>query len=215
MGRPPTVGGADLFSLASGLNASSLLPPPGAFLPPSGLLPFAPHPTDLTIEALRPDLALKNGLNPYDFGSLGRSFQSDASSVDALSVRLSPTSSGRSLSPSPISKKEEIKTNCSEVNSTDELHSNGEDSDDETIEVVKSAFHPARPASLELRELKRRQMEGEMQHPDSTVQDRPKHGRNELKAPVVRPTRVGSASPTSTKLTSATVSAQKSVWRPY
>ncbi|XP_077294093.1 segmentation protein runt isoform X2 [Arctopsyche grandis] len=220
-GSSPAIPGSDFFSLASsGLNPAALLPPPGTFLPSSGLLPFAPHPAELALKSLHPELTLKNGISPYDtFTNLGRSLQSSVSSADALSVRLSPTSSRQSVSPPATMTKspehhKSPKTNSSEVNSTNELNSS-DDSDEETIEVVKSAFHPARPASLELREVKRRKIEvGEIQHPDSTVQDKPKIGRNELKSPVMR-SRGGSASPTSTKLTSATVSTHKTVWRPY
>lgn len=201
-GSSPAVPGADFFSLAStGINPSALLPPPGAFLPPSGLLPFAPHPTDLTMKSLH-----QSGLNPYDtFTNLSRSFQSNTSSADALSVRLSPTSSRQSVTPPAPSKSPD-----KEINSTNDANSS-DDSEDETIEVVKSAFHPARTASLELleRDAKRRKIEPrEIQHPDSTVQDKPKLKNSAGKI------RGGSASPTSTKI-SASVSTHKTVWRPY
>lgn len=208
-GSSPAVPGSDFFSLASSGINSGLLPPPGAFLPAGGLLPFAPHPAELALKSLHSDLTLKNGINPYDaFTNLGRSLQSNVSSADALSVRLSPTSSRQSNSPpkSPEHRRSS-KTNSSEVNSTNDMT---DDSEEEPIEVVKSAFHPARPASLDLREAKRRKIDvGEIQHPDSTVQDKPK---SEPKSPV---TRGGSTSPTSTKISNATVSTQKTVWRPY
>lgn len=83
-----------------------------------------------------------------------------------------------------------------------------DESDEEPIEVVKSAFTPTRPANVELQEMKR------VQAADSTVADRPRV-RNELKAPSQRTTRVLSSSPTSTKISNGTIPTHKSVWRPY
>ncbi|CAK1555700.1 unnamed protein product [Leptosia nina] len=202
---PPT----DLFPFPPAMGnipPAGLIPPPGAFLPPNGLLPFAPHPADLTMKSLPPELTLKNGVNPYD---ALRHLQSSVSSMDNSSARLSPTSSRQSGSPrslinaSPRSKAD----SKSEVNSTHDATISDE-SDEEPIEVVKSAFHPTRPANVELQQMK------QVQAADSTVCDKPR-GRNELKAPSQRTTRVVSTSPTSTKLTNGTLSTHKSVWRPY
>ncbi|KAJ2945712.1 hypothetical protein O0L34_g554 [Tuta absoluta] len=206
MGLP----GADLLPFPpamTNLPPGGLLPPPGAFLPPNGLLPFAPHPAELALKSLPPEISMKNGMNPYD---ALRHLQSNMSSMDTSSACLSPTSSRQSGSPrsminaSPDRSKADSK---SEVNSTHDATISDE-SDEEPIEVVKSAFHPTRPANVELQEMKR------VQAADSTVSDRPKF-RNELKAPSQRTTRVLSNSPTSTKITNGTISTHKSVWRPY
>ncbi|CAK1587077.1 unnamed protein product [Parnassius mnemosyne] len=206
---PVTLPGSELFPFPpamTNLPPGGLLPPPGAFLPPNGLLPFAPHPAELALKSLPPELTLKNGVNPYD---ALRNLQSNVSSMDTSSVRLSPTSSRQSGSPrsivnaSPRSKAD----SKSEVNSTHDAIISDE-SDEEPIEVVKSAFHPTRPANLELQEIK------QVQAADSTVSDRPRL-RNELKAPSTRVTRVISSSPTPTKITNGTIPTHKSVWRPY
>lgn len=205
MGLP----GSELFPFPpsiSNLPPGGLIPPPGAFLPPNGLLPFAPHPAELAIKTLPPELSMKNGVNPYE---ALRHLQS-VSSMDTSSARLSPTSSRQSVSPrslvnaSPDRSKADTK---SEANSMHDATISDE-SDEEPIEVVKSAFHPTRPANVELQEMKR------VQAADSTVADRPRH-RNELKAPSQRTTRVLSTSPTSTKISNGTMVTHKSVWRPY
>lgn len=186
------------------LPPGGLIPPPGAFLPPNGMLPFSPHPADLALKNLPQDI--KNGVSPYD---ALRHFQSNVLSIDTSSARLSPTSSRQSGSPrsvintSPRSKAD----SKSEINSTHEATISDE-SDEEQIEVVKSAFHPTRPANVELQEMK------QVQAADSTVSDRPRV-RNELKAPLHRTTRVLSTSPTSTKISNGAISTHKSVWRPY
>lgn len=208
----PPVGlpGSELFPFPpaiTNLPPSGLIPPPGTFLPPNGLLPFPPHPAELALKSLPPELSLKNGVSPYD---ALRHLQSNVSSMDTSSARLSPTSSRQSGSPrsiinaSPERSKADSK---SEANSTHEA-TNSDESDEEPIEVVKSAFHPTRPANVELQEMKR------VQAADSTVADRPRH-RNELKALSQRTTRVLSTSPTSTKIAHGTIPTQKSVWRPY
>lgn len=189
------------------LPPNGLLPPPGAFLPPNGLLTFGPHPADLALKSLPPELSLKNGMNPYD---ALRHLQNNVSPMETSSARLSPSSSRQSGSPrsmanaSPDRSKADSK---SEVNSMHDATITDE-SDEEPIEVVKSAFHPTRPANVELQEMKR------VQAADSTVADRPRI-RNELKAPSQRTTRVLSTSPTSTKISNGTISTHKSVWRPY
>ncbi|XP_072944766.1 segmentation protein Runt isoform X2 [Epargyreus clarus] len=205
---PVTLPGAELFPFPpamGNLPPAALIPSPGAFLQPNGLLPFSPHPAELALK-LPAELSLKNGINPYD---ALRHLQSNVSSMDTSSARLSPTSSRQSGSPrslmnaSPRSKAD----SKSEVNSTHDATISDE-SDEEPIEVVKSAFHPTRPANVELQEMK------QVQAADSTVSDRPRH-RNELKAPSQRTTRVLSTSPTSTKISNGAISTHKSVWRPY
>ncbi|GBP95400.1 Segmentation protein Runt [Eumeta japonica] len=181
----PVIPGADLFpfpAAVTNMPPGGLLPPPGTFLPPNGLLPFPPHPAELTLKSLPPELALKNGMNPYDALASMRNLQSSVSSLDASSVRMSPTSSRHSSSPhsapnvSPNRSKADSKSDAHSTRDTDE-------SDEEPIEVVKSAFHPARPANLELQEMKR------VQAADSTVADRPRP-KQDLKAPSRTSTRL-------------------------
>lgn len=84
------------------------------------------------------------------------------------------------------------------------IHStNSENSDDEDIDVVKSAFVPIKPASVVLQQ--------EVQHPDSTVDEPTVKPKCELKAPS---SRKASTSP-STKITSGGNGGNKTVWRPY
>ncbi|KAL4711488.1 hypothetical protein ACJJTC_000504 [Scirpophaga incertulas] len=206
---PVTLPGAELFPFPpaiTNLSPGGLLPTPGAFLPPNGLLPFPPHPAELALKSLPQELSLKNGMNPYD---ALRHFQNNVSSMDTSSARLSPTSSRLSsprsiINASPDRSKADSK---SEVNSVHDATITDE-SDEEPIEVVKSAFHPTRPANVELQEMKR------VQAADSTVSDRPR-GRNELKSPPPKSTRILSTSPTSTKISNGALSAHKTVWRPY
>ncbi|CAH0725655.1 unnamed protein product, partial [Brenthis ino] len=196
---PVALPGAELFpfpAAMASLPPGGLIPPPGTFLPPNGLLPFAPHPAELALKTLPPELTMKNGYDAL------RHLQSNVSSMDTSSARLSPTSSRQSGSPRSMANASPRSNTKSEVNST---HEASDESDEEQIEVVKSAFHPTRPANVEL------QMK-QVQAADSTVSDRPRM-RNELKAPSQR-TRVLS-SPTSTKITNSSISTHKSVWRPY
>lgn len=205
---PVTLPGPDLFPFSpiTNLPPGRLIPPPTAFLPPNGLLSFPPHPADLTMKTLPPELSLKNGINPYD---ALRQLQHNMS-IDSSSARLSPTSSRQSGSPrsiingSPSRSKADSK---SEVNSIHEATITDE-SDEEPIEVVKSAFQPTRPANVELQEMKR------VQAADSTVSDRP-CVKNELKATSQRSLRVLASSPTPTKISNSAIPTHKSVWRPY
>ncbi|CAD0202525.1 unnamed protein product [Chrysodeixis includens] len=207
---PVTLPGAELFPFPpaiSNLPPAGLIPPPGAFLPPNGLLPFGPHPADLAMKALPPELSLKNGINPYE---ALRHLQSNVSSMDTSSARLSPTSSRQSGSPRSVTNASPDRSKADSKSEVNSMHDAtiSDESDDETIEVVKSAFHPTRPANVELQEMKR------VQAADSTVSDRPK-ARNELKAPSQRTTRMLSSSPTSTKISNGSLATHKSVWRPY
>ncbi|XP_017771016.1 PREDICTED: segmentation protein Runt [Nicrophorus vespilloides] len=101
--------------------------------------------------------------------------------MEQLSLRLS----------SPVSNTQSISPN--RLNSTLD-QSTSEQSEDEDIDVVKSAFQPIKPASIVLQEI---------QHPDSTVKEEPLD-KMELKAPSSR------------KLTTLSNSKPPSkVWRPY
>lgn len=123
--------------------------------------------------------------------------------LDQLSLRLSPTSN--SASPQLSVSAQETR-----IHSTVEQSSASDQSDDEQIDVVKSAFVPIKPASVLLQEI---------QHPDSTVQDKePPVAKCELKAPSSRTIKSLNLCPKSpnTKIHSApTINSAKAVWRPY
>lgn len=126
--------------------------------------------------------------------------------LEQLSVRVSPVCNSQGNSPQP-----QLPLNAQEtrIHSTVDQSSASEHSDDEDIDVVKSAFVPIKPANVLLQEI---------QHPDSTVQDKePRKVKCELKAPSSRTIKNLSLSPESnTKIRSSPIpSANKSVWRPY
>lgn len=115
--------------------------------------------------------------------------------MEQLSLRLSPVSNTQSVSPQRETR----------IHSTVD-HSNSENSEDEDIDVVKSAFVPIKPASVLLQE---------MQHPDSTVQDKELvKSKCDLKAPSSRKSQPVSPKSPSTKL-HTTSNNTKNVWRPY
>lgn len=195
-----------------------LTPPHGAIMPPAG-----PQPT---AAAYLPPFHFPNMFMPYDLAHLrgaanGRTMHHIqhlnattittpvSSGEHAISSRLSPASS-RPSSSSPPSSAHSVKLNASiEIRSTHE----SEDSDDEQIDVVKSAFVPIlRPSPTHHQSI--------VGIPDSTVNEpiAAERTRCELKAPSSRkpmhetaPT--GPRSP-ETKIKSP-ISAQKTVWRPY
>lgn len=126
--------------------------------------------------------------------------------LEQLSVRVSPVCNSQGSSPQP---QLPINSQETRIHSTVDQSSASEHSDDEDIDVVKSAFIPIKPANVLLQEI---------QHPDSTVQDKePMKVKCELKAPSSRTIKNLSLSPESnTKIrTSPIPSANKSVWRPY
>lgn len=127
------------------------------------------------------------------------------SPLEQLSMRISPISNSASP-PSRLS----FNAQETKIHSTVDQSSASEQSDDEDIDVVKSAFVPIKPANVILQEI---------QHPDSTVQDKesPKV-KCELKAPSSRTIKNLSLSPEApnTKIHgSSIVNTTKSVWRPY
>ncbi|KAG5882615.1 hypothetical protein JTB14_004589 [Gonioctena quinquepunctata] len=126
------------------------------------------------------------------------------SPMDQMSMRISPVSNSLSASPQLSLHAQETR-----IHSTMDQSSASEESD-EDIDVVKSAFVPIKSASVLLQEI---------QHPDSTVQDKesPKV-KSEPRAPSSRTVKPLSSNTTSinTKLKStATVGSIKTVWRPY
>lgn len=189
--------------------------PSSVYLPP---FPFSAH----------PELLHKSPFLPY--GSLRPSHPITPTQMPEQqqmnSARLSPASS-RNSSSSPANNQStpNHKINSSiELNSTHEhsSHSSSEDSDDEQIDVVKSAFVPILRPSLSATITT-------TTTPDSTVKEQspsreiPQKIKCELKAPSSkklslhdRPSQDGSQSP-DTKITkSPTITQQhKTVWRPY
>ncbi|GLV34613.1 runt [Carabus blaptoides fortunei] len=158
------------------------------YIPPSGLLP--PFPTmDPTKLAAFENPALR-GL--------------PASPLDQLTLRLSPASSRHSSSP-------QVNMTCPEETKDQRIHStidhsNSEQSEDEDIDVVKSAFQPIKPSTL---------LAQEVQHPDSTVQDKEPVIRCELKAPPAMMKKSLKSSATTKLHSSPAISTHKAVWRPY
>lgn len=128
--------------------------------------------------------------------------------LEQLSLRVSPVCNSQGTSPQPQLpiNAQETRIHSTVDQSSASEHSDGEDED---IDVVKSAFIPIKPANILLQEI---------QHPDSTVQDRePGKVKCDLKAPSSRTIKNLSLSPeANTKIrTSPVPSATKSVWRPY
>lgn len=176
------------------------IPSPAAYLPQ---FPFGAH----------PELLPKSPFLSYDFQnlrhhSLIHQTTTSSSTIPSNDSRLSPASS-RPSSSSPPSQNN-INSSI-EINST--MDHSSDDSDDEQIDVVKSAFIPIlRPTT-------------KVEIADSTVQDKPIiletkipiRQRCELKAPsskkpIHETAPTGPKSP-ETKIKAITV--QKSVWRPY
>ncbi|KAI4456491.1 runt related [Holotrichia oblita] len=151
------------------------------FLPGSGLLPqFA---------AEIPKVPTLDNLHVRPVGP---------SVLEQLSLRLSPMSNTQSISPQLSLNKE----SDSRIHSTQD-QSTSEGSDEEDIDVVKSAFQPIKPANVMLQEI---------QHPDSTVQDKEPQSRCELKAK--KPLNNLSPKSPSTRIHS-NANTTKAVWRPY
>ncbi|KAJ8916782.1 hypothetical protein NQ315_005787 [Exocentrus adspersus] len=121
-------------------------------------------------------------------------------------LRVSPVSNGQvSISPQFSSNAQETR-----IHSTVEQSSASDQSDEEDIDVVKSAFMPIKPASVLLQEV---------QHPDSTVDDKESvTTKCDLKVPSSKSISHlrGSPKSPSTKIHSPpTINTTKSVWRPY
>lgn len=126
--------------------------------------------------------------------------------LEQLSLRMSPVCSSQGNSPQPHLP---LSAQDARIRCTMDHSSGSEHSEDEDIDVVKSAFIPIKPANILLQEI---------QQPDSTVQDKePGKVKCDLKAPSSRTIKSISISPeTNTKLnTSPIATTNKSVWRPY
>lgn len=183
-----------------------LQPQSSVYLPP---FPFATH----------PDLLHKSPFMPY--GSLRPAHPitptQHAEQQQMNNARLSPASSRNSASPPSNSQSTpNHKINSSiELNSTHE-HSSSEDSDDEQIDVVKSAFVPILRPTLTATITT-------TNTPDSTVKEQspsreiPQKIKCELKAPSSKKLLLHERpSQDDTKIKSPTITQQhKTVWRPY
>lgn len=114
--------------------------------------------------------------------------------LDQLSLRISPVSNSQS----PTAQETKIHSTVDQ--------SNSENSEDEDIDVVKSAFVPIKPANLILQEVQ----------PDSTVQDK-ELKKVDLKAPSSKSIKnlVEDKSPNTKIHHQQEITATKSVWRPY
>ncbi|KAF5270175.1 hypothetical protein FQR65_LT05655 [Abscondita terminalis] len=167
--------------------------PPSGFHNPSYLSPSG---------ALLPQLSNENLPNVPSFQHI-RTLP--PSPLEQLSIKLSPTSTNRTVSPQ-INRIRNIQ-DSPKIHSTMD-QSNSDNSDEEDIDVVKSAFQPIKSASVLLQEI---------QHPDSTVEDKEPSRKCELKSPSSRKnSSLSPKSPNTTKLrTSPQINATKSVWRPY
>ncbi|XP_070502226.1 segmentation protein Runt [Chironomus tepperi] len=205
-------------------TTQTLIPPPtSVYLPP---FPFAAHPELLHKSPFMPYNALRAGLPPHSLtpGAVVSSLLGGDQNNGNVG-RLSPASSRNSTSSPPSNSQStpNHKINSSiEFNSTNDhsSHSSCEDSEDEQIDVVKSAFvpilRPTLPATITTPTT-----------PDSTVKEQspsreiPIKIKCELKAPSSKKqilhekTSDGFQSP-DMKIKSSTITQQqKTVWRPY
>ncbi|KAK4873558.1 hypothetical protein RN001_012918 [Aquatica leii] len=192
------------------IKGSTPLPPgniqtPNDFYVPQGATPPSGfhNPPYLSSTALLP-LANENlpKVPPFDTFHI-RTLP--PSPLEQLSIKLSPTSTNRTVSPQ-VNRIRNVQESPKIHSTMDQ--SNSEDSDEEDIDVVKSAFQPIKSASVLLQEI---------QHPDSTVQDKEPTRKCELKSPSSRKNSgLSPKSPSTTKLhTSPQINATKNVWRPY
>uniref|UniRef100_A0A1B0CCL5 Putative runt n=1 Tax=Lutzomyia longipalpis TaxID=7200 RepID=A0A1B0CCL5_LUTLO len=238
---PPTTVGSEFLPLSApggGNGQPPALPPTppsgNGLLPPptAAYLPQFPFP-------MAPELLPKNPFLPYDFAALRaahqRTLQQASNPVGASlasvpvgdHVRLSPASSRPSSSSPPSSQEATAKVNSSlDLNSNHDQSS--DDSDDEPIDVVKSAFVPilrpkqehisaSTPDSIAPDAVSPRQQsstpspQGRQKCELKAVSSR-KHVLHEIAPSATGPR---STSPDTTKIKSATIPAQITVWRPY
>lgn len=223
--QPTSTGISDNFAGQPGglpPTPPNLLPPPTAsYLPP---FPFP----------MAPELLPKNPFLPYDFNALraarmlqhqyplhqganipgmnhGNPSLTNGLHRNTANDRLSPVSSSRPSSSSPTSSSHH------KLNLSIDIHSNqdSEDSDDEQIDVVKSAFVPILRPKLELAD------STTMPQTTPPESESPPPKKSSLKAPSSRRHILHEIAPTivpqspDTKLKTSPISAQITVWRPY
>uniref|UniRef100_A0A336LL11 CSON012572 protein n=1 Tax=Culicoides sonorensis TaxID=179676 RepID=A0A336LL11_CULSO len=205
-------------------SSAPLLPPTGTYLPqfPFGQPGFLPY--DLqslrATNGLRPGVAPPTTTTPTLTSNEHLSRLSPASSRNSSS---SPTITGLSH---PISHSHHLigKINNSlELNSTNEQSS--EDSDEEHIDVVKSAFVPIlRPQQSTIKTTAKLEMviDSPLSSTGTNGSPSPPRTKSNLKAPSSKkpvhesaPRANNSASPTTKIKSESTISTQKQVWRPY
>lgn len=205
-----------------------LIPPP--YLPQ---FPFGAH----------TELLHKSPFLPYDFPAFRHTrltlSNSNSSSNNTSTAGLQTTnalSSPASSRPSSSSPQPLVPV-TNKLNISLEIHSNSEDSDDEQIDVVKSAFVPIlRPnhtiskvveladstttnsttqqLSLNESNLKTTLTNTTITSPSLLIKSRCELKAPSSKKPIHETAPTGPKSP-DTKLRSATISTQKTVWRPY
>ncbi|XP_018327132.1 segmentation protein Runt [Agrilus planipennis] len=186
---------SDFYVSPHSLSPTGAFHPPG-YIPQSPLIPSLPNESPSKIPTHFENMHLRH---------------LPVSPMDQLSIKISPVSSRHSVSPQVSHKTnstpvESASKDDSTIHSTME-HSNSENSDDEDIDVVKSAFQPLKPANVALQEV---------QHPDSTVQDKEPVIKCELKSVTSRKSPLCQKSPVATKIrTTPTLNSTKAVWRPY
>lgn len=215
---------SEFFGLNSGPatspNSLPTTPPAGPLIaPPTGnYLPQFPFG--------HPDLLQKTGFLPYDLAAFRANGMRPTPSTTAPSLpsndrvsssHASPTSSRNSSSSPPMAPSGPHINNSVELNSTNE-QSSDQDSDDEHIDVVKSAFVPIlRPQPPTIQTTAKVEMV--VDSPMSTHSSpSPPRTRCDLKAPSTKKPLHESAprsdaSPKCAKFRGE--STQKTVWRPY
>ncbi|KAB0793210.1 hypothetical protein PPYR_12830 [Photinus pyralis] len=185
------------------LPPSNLQGPGGDFYIPHGATPPGAFPPNYHSGGLLPQLPTESLPKVPQFDNFHIRTLPSSSPLDQLTMKLSPTSTDRTTV-SPQMNRIRNLHDSPRIHSTVD-HSNSENSDDEDIDVVKSAFQPIKPANILLQEI---------QHPDSTVQD--KEPSAKLKSPASRKPH-SPKSPSATKITHtpSQINATKNVWRPY
>nr|XP_023025620.1 segmentation protein Runt [Leptinotarsa decemlineata] len=181
--------------------ASSLPPPHDFYAQPQPTLPASfhhgPNYVPATIPPFPQDLTKLPGFDMHLRHAM-------TNPLDQLSMRISPVSNSQSSSPQLSVNAQETR-----IHSTmDQSSGSASEDSEEDIDVVKSAFLPIKPASVLLQEI---------QHPDSTVQDKEpaKSEQKSLISRTVKPICSNSNSLNTKLKSSATVGAIKAVWRPY
>ncbi|XP_050294953.1 segmentation protein Runt [Anthonomus grandis grandis] len=180
-------------------------------IPPNGLhpsmgkgpeffMPVPPPPSTFSTSNFLPTVTAPETVSAQEIKMSPNNILPMPVNADQLSMRISPLSVPK---PSPPQQQERRIHSTVDQSSTDQ-------SDDEDIDVVKSAFVPIKPANLILQET---------QDPDSTVQDKEPQVnivKNELKAPSSKSLKyLADQTPNRTKILSSPVNSPKSVWRPY
>ncbi|XP_055914932.1 segmentation protein Runt [Eupeodes corollae] len=213
---------------------NGMIPSPGSAASANAYLPQFPFgPGQPFLPYNFPGLRVRNGLPPHGVNPLNTSLGSHGSTEHISPAHISPASS-RPSSSSPPSTNHSISAKLNTSLETNSLHEqSSDDSDDEQIDVVKSAFIPIlRPKlpSMDERLCSQEDLDKSIDStrssPLSTIQQSSLRLRCDLKAPsamkpifhessITIPATKSSPTSPETKFKSSTISAQKTVWRPY